>query len=240
MLKIFKDPEELSQFAAEEFSRIAKEAVARQGKFRVALTGGSSPKRMHEILSTQYKDTLPWQDMQFFWGDERYVPIEDDRSNARMAYLTLLNDVPVAHEHIHIMTSTLAPEDFAVEYQKTIEHVFGSQEPHFDLILLGMGEDGHTASLFPGTEVLKEEKKLVASQYLESQEMYRITMTKTLLNYAKNIMFLVFGEAKANTLAEVQEGPYQPEKYPVQMIKPENGTATWLVDEKAAAKLTNK
>ncbi len=240
MLKIFKDPEALSQFAAARFAELAQKAVVEHGQFRVALTGGSSPKRLHELLtSSPYKEKIAWEKTRVFWGDERYVPIEDEQSNARMAFETLLSHVPVPHEHIHIMTSSLLPEEFAAKYEKTIEHVFGNQKPAFDLILLGMGDDGHTASLFPGTPVLQEEKKLVASQYLEKQSMYRITMTKTLLNYARNIIFLVFGEKKAETLANVLEGPYQPEKYPVQFINPESGTVTWLADEEAASKLTD-
>ena len=238
MLKIFSNPEELSQFAARQFSELAQEAVDRNGRFSVALTGGSSPKRLYQILaSSPYKEQIPWQKVHIFWGDERYVPIEDDRSNAKMAFDTLLNHVEVPENQIYVMTSDQPTEAFAKQYERLIQDYFGDAPPVFDLILLGMGDDGHTASLFPETEVLHEKEKLVASLYLPSQEMHRITMTAPLINQAKQITLLVFGKNKAETLQAALKGPHQPDHLPVQLIQAENGQLTWLLDEEAAGRL---
>lgn len=238
MLKIFADPEELSQFVARQFSELAQEAVDRNGRFTVALTGGSSPKRLYQLLaSPPYKEQIPWQKVHVFWGDERYVPIGDDRSNAKMAYDTLLNHVEVPENQIYVMTSNQPAEAFAKQYEQQIKDHFNDTLPIFDLILLGMGDDGHTASLFPETEVVQEKEKLVTSLYLPSQNMYRITMTAPLINQAKQIMMLVFGKNKADTLHAVLKGPHQPNHLPVQLIQPKNGQLTWVVDEEAASHL---
>jgi len=238
MLKIFTNPEELSQFAARQFSELAQEAIDRNGRFTVALTGGSSPKRLYQLLAqSPYKEQIPWQKVHIFWGDERFVPISDDRSNARMAFDTLLKHVDVPENQIHVMTDGQPAEVFAEKYERTIKEHFGEALPAFDLILLGMGDDGHTASLFPETEVLQEKEKLVSSLYLSSQGMHRITMTAPLINQAKQIIMLVFGKKKAATLQAVLKGPHQPGHLPVQLIQPKNGQLTWLVDEEAAAHL---
>jgi 6-phosphogluconolactonase len=238
MLKIFADLEELSQFAARQFSELAQEATDRNGRFSVALTGGSSPKRLHQLLATPpYRAQIPWQKVHIFWGDERYVPMTDDRSNAKMAFDALLHHVDIPENQIHVMTSHLPPETFASQYEQIIKDFFQGAPPIFDLILLGMGEDGHTASLFPETEVLQEKEKLVSSLYLPSQSMHRITMTAPLINQASQVIMLVFGKKKAKTLHQVLKGPYQPEHLPVQLIQPENGELTWLVDEEAASHL---
>lgn len=238
MLKIFADPEELSQYAARQFSELAQEAIDRHGRFTVALTGGSSPQRLHQLLANPpYRDQIPWQKVHVFWGDERYVPLTDDRSNAKMAFDTLLHQVDVPENQIHVMTSDLPPEVFASQYEQTIKDHFQGAPPVFDLILLGMGDDGHTASLFPETEVLHEKEKWVSSLYLPSQHMYRITLTAPLINQAAQVTMLVFGKKKADTLQQVLKGPYQPEHLPAQLIQPENGELTWLVDEEAASHL---
>ena len=238
MLKIFADPEELSQFAARQFSTLAQEAINRNGRFTVALTGGSSPRRLHQLLtSPPYREQIPWQKVHIFWGDERYVPLTDDRSNAKMAFDTLLHHVDVPENQVHIMTNDLPPEVFASQYEQIIKSYFQGAPPIFDLILLGMGEDGHTASLFPETEVLQEKEKLVSSLYLPSQSIHRITMTAPLINQASQVIMLVFGKKKAETLQQVLKGPYQPEHLPVQLIQPENGEQTWLIDEEAASHL---
>jgi 6-phosphogluconolactonase len=238
MLKIFSDPEELSQFAARQFSELAQEAIDRNGRFTVALTGGSSPKRLYQLLaSSPYKEQVPWQKVYIFWGDERYVSIEDDRSNAKMAFDTLLNHVEIPQDQIHVMTSDQPAEAFAKQYERLIQDHFQDKLPVFDLILLGMGDDGHTASLFPETEVVHEKEKLVTSLYLPSQDMYRITMIAPLINQAKQIMMLVFGKDKADTLQAVLKGAHQPNHLPVQLIQPEHGTLTWLLDEAAASRL---
>ncbi|MCC9138344.1 6-phosphogluconolactonase [Pontibacter silvestris] len=242
MLHIFEDKAHLSKAAAELFVQTAREAVQKNGRFTVALTGGSSPVQLYSLLAQQpYLEQIPWQQTFVFWGDERWVPLTDDRSNAKMAKETFLNKVPVPQEQIYPMwKDNMEPEAFAQQYEQQLQKHFGQQAPEFDLILLGMGDDGHTASLFPGTEVLHEESHLVQAYYLEPQSMYRITLTAPLINQAKAICFLTFGSNKASALFEVLEGERNPEKYPSQLIKPQHGKVHWFVDENAASLLAKK
>jgi 6-phosphogluconolactonase len=242
MIRIFKDKEELSQRAAELFVKTAQEAVKSQGRFTVALTGGSSPILLHQLLSqSPYKEQVPWEQTYVFWGDERWVPLTDERSNAKMAYDTLLSKVPIPENHIFPMwQESMDPEAYASQYEEILKDHFSDKAPQFDLILLGMGDDGHTASLFPGTEVLLEGIRWVRAYYLEPQSMYRITLTAPLINQAKKICFLTFGEKKAHALYEVLKGDRNIEKYPSQLIAPTNGEVLWFVDEEAAEKLDYK
>lgn len=241
MLHIFKDPQELSKAAAEMFVKTAREAVQERGKFTVALTGGSSPAHMYQLLAQKpYNELVPWDQTYVFWGDERWIPLSDNRSNARMAFETFLHKAPIPPEQTFQMWGEQEPEAYAAHYEKLIRKHVGQENPRFDLILLGMGEDGHTASLFPGTEVLKEKEKLVEAYYLESQDMYRITLTAPCINQARKIAFLTFGEKKADALYEVLEGDRNPEKYPSQLIQPQQGETIWFVDEAAAQRLSDK
>jgi 6-phosphogluconolactonase len=239
MVQVLAKAEEISKKAAEIFLQSAIEAVEETGRFTVALTGGSSPAGLYKLLATSpYLEQVPWAKTYVFWGDERWVPLTNEQSNARMSFETLLNHVPVPKEQIFAMWADEKPEEFAFKYEQQLQKHFAGEKPRFDLILLGMGDDGHTASLFPGTKVLHEQERFVQAYYLEPQSMYRITLTAPCLNAAKQIVFLVFGEKKSNALHEVLEGVSNVEKYPSQLIKPENGQVTWLVDEAAAAKLT--
>ncbi|MDX5437496.1 MAG: 6-phosphogluconolactonase [Pontibacter sp.] len=242
MLHIFEDKAQLSKAAAALFLKKAREAVEQRGRFTVALTGGSSPVQLYTMLAeSPYLEQVPWQQTFVFWGDERWVPLTDDRSNAKMALDTFLSKVPVPQEQIYPMwEESTTPEAFAAKYEQLLQEHFGQQEPQFDLILLGMGDDGHTASLFPGTEVLNEQKRWVQAYYLEPQAMYRVTLTAPLINQAKTICFLTFGSNKANALHEVLEGAQNPVQYPSQLIKPEHGETLWFVDESAAEKLQDK
>lgn len=240
MIKIFKDQEELSIAAAKLFVQIANEAIKERGIFTVALTGGSSPASLYKLLAQQpYSEQIDWHKAHIFWGDERWVPLSDDKSNAKMAYETLLNHVPIPKEQIYPMwAKDLPPLEFAREYEEVLRQTLGSI-PSFDLILLGMGEDGHTASLFPGTKVLQEKSKWVEAYYLDAQEMHRITLTAPAINQARNIVVMVYGSNKANALHQVLEGSQDITKYPAQLINPPNGTAFWFVDEAAASRLTH-
>lgn len=238
MVTIFKDTSYLSQRAAELFVDAAQEAVQKNGRFTVALTGGSSPKQLYQLLAkAPFKDQVPWEQTFIFWGDERWVPLTDDRSNAKMAKELLLDKVPVPQEQIYPMWEDMEPEAYAQKYEQLLKDHFKDQPPAFDLILLGMGDDGHTASLFPGTEVLQEQSRWVQAYYLESQAMHRITLTAPLINQAKRILFMTFGDNKAPALHEVLEGENNPEKYPSQLIKPQQGEIYWYVDDKAASRL---
>jgi len=240
MIRIFKNEQELSVAAADLFVAAAESAVARCGKFTVALTGGSSPKNLYSLLkSDAYKHRIDWKKVFVFWGDERWVPIEDGLSNAGMAKKILLNETGIPENQIFPMWKPdTKPEERAEAYEQLLrDHLDSSGS--FDLILSGMGDDGHTASLFPGTEVLKEQSKWVAAYYLEPQQMFRITLTAPLINKAKENIVLVFGSNKANAFYEVIEGKRQPEKYPSQLLAPSaGGQLIWLADEAASQKLS--
>ncbi len=239
MLQIFENKAQLSTAAATFFVKAAREAVQQRGRFTVALTGGSSPDLLYTLLTQPpYAGQVPWDKTYVFWGDERWVPLTDELSNARMAQETLLGKVPVPAEQIFPMwAKDTSPEDFAARYEETLRQHFGGEEPRFDLILLGMGDDGHTASLFPGTAVLQEHSHWVRAYYLEPQSMYRVTLTAPLINQARVVCFLVFGDKKAPALHQVLEGDRNSEQYPAQLIQAESGEVLWFVDESAAAKL---
>lgn len=235
MVTVFNDKAEITIHAADIFVAAALNAIQQHGRFVVALTGGSSPVGLYKLLATpEYQDKIDWKKVFVFWGDERWVALDDDLSNAKMSSETLLSHVPIPKGNIFPMYKEgVTPEEYAVEYEQSIKNVAG-ENGQFDLILLGMGDDGHTASLFPGEAVLKEEDKWVAAYYLAPQSMYRITLTAPLLNRAKQIVVITFGENKAPALKEVLYGDYKPEQYPTQLIKPVDGTLLFLTDKAAA------
>lgn len=237
MIQIHNNTEEINTVAADLFINEAQKAIAAKGKFTAVLTGGSSPAGIYKLLaSDDYKNKIDWSKVYIFWGDERWVPLNDDLSNAKMSYSTLLNHVAIPKENIFEMYQDgVTPEDYAVTYEASIKKVLG-EEGKFDLILLGMGDDGHTASLFPGQAVLHEQTKWVDAYYLEPQKMHRITLTAPLINKAEKIVVIAFGEKKAHTLNEVLNGEYNPETYPMQLIKPVSGELLFLVDKNAAGK----
>ncbi|MBL1408506.1 6-phosphogluconolactonase [Sphingobacterium faecale] len=238
MIQIFENTQQLTEAAAALFIDTAKEAIAKNNKFTVALTGGSSPIALHNLLaSADYQQMIDWKKVYVFWGDERWVPFEDDRSNTKMAFETLLNHVPIPEENIYNMYSeTASPEAYATQYEADIKKVVG-EDGVFDLILLGMGDDGHTASLFPHTAILAEDKKWVDAYYLEPQSMYRITLTAPLINKAKNIAVLTFGDKKTDALYEVLEGERNPQEYPSQLLAPSHGKLVFMTDQAAAKRL---
>ncbi len=243
MMHIFPGVEQINGALAQFILSTAQESVARNGRFTIALTGGSSPKKLYELLTgAPYKDELPWQQTYVFWGDERFVPPTDDRYNAKMAYETLLNHVPVPGNQIFPMpySDREKPALIAQQYEELLHKHFGSNPPQFDMILLGMGDDGHTASLFPHTPVLEEKQRWVSEVYHTGQQMYRITLTAPLINQARKVAFLLFGVSKADVLHQVLEGNYQPQHLPTQLIKPASGEAHWFMDEAAASKLSNR
>lgn len=235
MIQIYNNTEEINTKAADLFVASAQKAIAEKGKFTAVLTGGSSPAGIYKLLASDaYKTKIDWSKVFIFWGDERWVPLNDDLNNAKMSYATLLSHVPIPAENIFEMYKDgVTPEDFAVTYEQSVRTVLGD-EGKFDLILLGMGDDGHTASLFPGEEVLNEQTKWVDAYYLAPQKMYRITLTAPLINKAEKIVVVAFGEKKINALKEVTSGEYNPTLYPMQLIKPVSGELLFLVDKIAA------
>lgn len=221
-VKVVNDLDQLYRETADLFSVFAAEAIEQRGKFVVALSGGSSPKAIFKLLASEsYSEKIEWNKVYIFWVDERWVPLEDEKSNARMTFETLLNEVPINKNHIFPMYQEgILPEDFAKKYEEQIKNVLG-EEGRFDFILLGMGDDGHTASLFPGENILNENTKWVDAYYLAPQSMYRITLTAPIINKAENILVVTFGEQKKHALHEVLHGDYNPNVYPLQLIKPE-------------------
>jgi 6-phosphogluconolactonase len=233
-LHISKNADTFNTEVADWLVQYINETLQQQSRFTIALSGGSTPKKLHELLaSDSYKNKIDWSKLHFFWGDERDVPFEDERNNAKMAFDTLLNHVPVVPEQIHIMQTDIAPEKSAEAYEKILHEYFPSTTT-FDLVLLGMGDDGHTLSLFPGNDaVINEQKKWATSLWLEAQNMYRITLTAPVVNLSKCVAFLAIGEKKATILKEVLKGKYQPNIYPSQIIQPK-GQLYWFVDPTAA------
>ncbi|MGK6350181.1 6-phosphogluconolactonase [Parapedobacter sp. DT-150] len=238
MIRKFDDLQLLNAEAAQLFVQAAKEAIAQKGHFTVALTGGSSPVGLYQLLASEpCRSQVQWEQIYVFWGDERWVPLDDERSNARMAFDTLLNQVPVPQAQIFPMWAAgISPEEFAREYERTLRlHLHPDGE--FDLVLLGMGADGHTASWFPHTGVLHEQGKWVVAYYLHAQDMYRITLTVPLINRAARLAIIAYGASKADALYEVLKGARNIEQYPAQLLDSSDERVTWLVDTAAAARL---
>jgi len=241
-LVVCSDAEELNRRAAEQFVRLATESVAATGRFTVALSGGSTPRALYSLLAGEtFQPLVPWSKVYFFWGDERCVPPDHPESNYGMARVTMLERVPVPTENVYrVPTENGNAQRVAAEYERILRIFFGfneGQQPRFDLILLGLGEDGHTASLFPGTTAL-EETGTVTSNDIQRLETPRITLTLPAMNEAAHIVFLVSGSSKALVLKEVLEGQDQPTRFPAQSIQPVQGELLFLVDRAAASELT--
>ncbi len=236
MVKIYDDDLAVSVAAADFFVNTAVESVKEKGRFSVALSGGGSPKKLYELLATdKYRNQIPWEDVYIFWGDERFVPRDDEQNNAKMAFDVFLSHIPVPEENIFPIPIAMTPRESAAEYEKNLHTYFHNTEPSFDLVLLGLGENGHTASLFPETSVLDKKNLWVSEVYVENQKMYRITLTAPVINKAKNIVFIVFGENKAEIISNILQGAYRPKMWPAQLIKPVNGNLIWMLDEDAAS-----
>ena len=244
-IEIAESREELNRRAAEHFVRIAQDAITNNGHFTVALAGGSTPGSLYQLLaSPEYRTRIDWSRVYFFFGDERCVPPTSEDSNYRMAKESILEPQGIDHANVFRWRTELDnPEKIAEDYERTIRRVFreidnpfvGDDIPTFDLILLGMGADGHTASLFPFSPALRENDKIAAANHVEKLDADRVTLTFPILNHAANVIFLISGEDKAETLAEVLQGEFDPDKLPSQEVEPLEGTLLWVAD-KAAAK----
>lgn len=236
---VCRDLGDLSRRVAEEFVGLAKDKASRAGRFTVALAGGSTPKGLYSLLATpESHRRIDWRQVYLFWGDERCVPPDHAESNYRMANESLISRVPIPEGNVYRMNGKQDPKASASRYEATLKRAFQLSEkeiPRFDLVLLGMGEDGHTASLFPDSEALEETRRLVAAVYVEKLKSHRLTLTFPILNHAANVFFLVAGGSKAKILREVLLGQDGTEKYPAQRIKPNNGRVLWFVDQPAAS-----
>ena len=214
MIRVCDDLEALSNAAAELFAAEARQAVKDRGRFAVALAGGDTPHRTYELLAQEpFRDLVPWQNTHIFWGDERCVPADDPRNNASMARQALLDHVPVPSEQVHPMVCDRSPRKAAVAYEALLRGFFADGRPRFDLILLGLGENGHTASLFPGTSVLDEQQHWVADVYLAEEGLHRLTLTAAAINQAALVVFLVSGCGKAPILRKVLEEVTEPAQH---------------------------
>lgn len=242
-VRVVRDVEALSRAAAEACIVAAQDAVARSGRFTFVLTGGSTPKPLYSLLASdpQLRARFPWQQTFFFFGDERFVPPDDPQSNYRMANEAMLSKAPIDASQVFRMKGELADAaEAASEYEQQLKGFFQlatGHMPRFDLVLMGMGANAHTASLFPHCQAMHERRRLVTSEWIDEVKQYRITMTVPVFNHAAQLVFLVAGRDKAPALKSVLEGPYEPEEYPSQLIAPEQGNLAWLVDEAAAAQL---
>ena len=240
-LLVFADPAALARAAAEELTRRIVAAVRANGRAAVALSGGSTPKVLYALLADEpaFRERLPWAQTHFFFGDERHVSPDDKDSNFRMAREAMFDKLGgiLPAENVHrIMAETADAYSAAAEYAQQLAAFFGQDAPCFDVTLLGMGPEGHTASLFPGTTGLREMSS-VAAAYIEKLAAYRITFTPSTLKNSAVLLLLVAGKDKADTLATVLEGPSEPDKFPVQGISARDGETLWLLDQAAAAKL---
>jgi 6-phosphogluconolactonase len=235
MIQTFADKEALSRSAAELIADQAVQIVAQQGRCSLALSGGSTPQRTYELLAqAPFRERVPWANVHLFWGDERCVPPGDQRSNYRMTKLALLDHVPIPAANLHRIRGELPPQDGAADYEREVKQFFAGRDPSFDLVLLGLGDNGHTASLWPGTPVVHETERWLAEVYVAEQDLWRVTMTARLLNEAALTAFLVSGAAKAPVVREIRTGPFQPDHWPAQLIKPRTGRLLWLLDREAA------
>jgi 6-phosphogluconolactonase len=239
-IEILIDPDNLARAAAHRIVAHSKDAVSQRSHFTIALSGGSTPKRLYELLANadqEYFSQIPWDQVQFFWTDERHVGPDHPDSNYRMVNEAMLSKVPLESAQVHRMLGELTdPDEAALRYESELSKTFDSEPPRFDLVLLGLGNDGHTASLFPGTTALQEQNRLVTAPWVEKLNSHRLTMTLPLLNNAAAIVFLVSGADKSDILSQVLDGPSG--KLPAQSIRPVNGNLIWLVDRAAAAHLT--
>jgi len=238
MIRIYNDLESLSQAAAELFTIQSRQASLICGRFSVALSGGETPRRLFEILATSpYRERIHWDEVHIFWSDERCVSENDPRNNARMARQTLLDQVPIPTANIHPIRCAESPQQAAIQYERELREFFSVQNPNFHLVLLGLGANGHIASLFPHTEVLNEQGRWVSEVYISELGMYRITFTAPFINQANQVVFLVSGRDKSSVLKNVLEGTYKPHKLPAQLIRPNGAQPIWLVDMAASRKL---
>lgn len=242
-VRIVADADALAREAAELFIAASNEAVARNGSASIALSGGSTPKLMGRLLTEDgYRERVPWDKLHIFWGDERWVPLDSAESNAGEAKRAFLDTVGIPAGRVHpFETEGVTPEESAARYESLVRSTAGDAGvPSFDLILLGMGDDGHTASLFPGTDAIHEAERLVVAHFVPKLDTTRLTFTPPLINAAQNVAFLAAGAGKAERLAEVLDGPIELDRLPSQVIRPGNGGPIWIVDRAAAASLAKQ
>jgi 6-phosphogluconolactonase len=239
-LHIYFSPAQLAQSAADRIADVAERALSQTGRFILGLAGGNSPRLTYELLTdSRYKRIIDWNHVHVFWGDERCVPPNHQDSNYRMAKTALLDLVDIPATRIHRIQGEIDPQTAADRYESELRDYFegrvGIARARFDLLLLGLGADGHTASLFPGTPAIRETERWTAAQYIDKLDAWRITLTPPAINAAKTIMFLATGEDKAEAVQKVLTAPFDPDAVPAQIVKPDDGNVIWMLDSAAAA-----
>lgn len=238
-ISISPNAQALAAEAARRFAVLARGSIGERGRFVVALSGGSTPKVLLRLLAMPpYRDTLDWSRIHVAWGDERCVPPDDAQSNYRMAREALLAHVPIPAGNVHRMPAENPDHEAAAnDYAATLRTLFGDAAPRFDLIHLGLGTEGHTASLFPGSPALEERERWVAAPFVEKLDAYRITLTPPVLNAAREVQFLAAGKDKAAIVRDILHAPHNPTELPAQIVAPTDGRLVWLLDAAAAAEL---
>lgn len=235
-VNIFDSPDEALKNLAENFVSQASHSIAKHSRFSVALSGGTSPKKLYEILATpDFRYRVDWNNVYFFFGDERNVPQTDKDSNYLMAKTALFDPLAIEDSHVFPVNTSLPPVEAAAQYMTDIHYFFIGSEPHFDLILLGLGDNSHTASLFPHTPVLYDKSVNVKEVFLPDQQAYRITFTAPLINLAHHISFLVYGKGKAEAVRNILEEQQNYDEFPAQLIVPVHGSLQWYLDQDAAS-----
>jgi 6-phosphogluconolactonase len=241
-LIILDDAQSLYVHAAEEIAHFAGEAICTHAEFMLCLTGGSTPAATYELLAERFRLSVDWKEVQFFWGDERCVPANDPASNFGMANRTMLSRLDLRPEQIHRIRGEDPPEQAAREYEEDLRTSFGIGEgefPRFNLTLVGMGDNVHVESLFPGSPALHERRRLAIAVEVDAPQRHRVTITPPVLNNSARVMFLVQGAAKAAAVKSALEGPRDPDRYPAQIIDPPHGEVIWLLDRPAASLLSH-
>lgn len=235
-INVFDTEDAVLNGLAKFFVATAASSIANHGQFSVALSGGNSPKKLYELLASPvYKDKVEWEKVHFFFGDERYVPQTDPQSNYLMAKKALLEPLELSYRQIFPVDTSVSPDEAAAKYTNDINLYFAGFDARFDLVLLGLGDNSHTASLFPHTPVLHDKTASAKAVFLEDQQVYRITMTAPLINQAHHVVYLVYGAGKAEAVHHVIEDKKDIENYPAQLIKPTGGELQWFLDSPAAA-----
>ena len=246
-VEIFPTPMEMSEAAARLFTARAAAAVSLRGRFIAALSGGKTPVTLYTMLTQKpFTSQIPWARVHLFWVDERCVPPDHEDSNYRMVRERLLDHVPILPDNVHRMRGEMDPVEAAARYEEGMRQFFSSSQssegafPVFDLVLLGLGGDGHTASLFPGTRAIRESARWVLGHYVDAKKGWRITLTPPVINAARMAVFTVAGAGKAAVLKDVMEGPFRPDFLPAQIVRPDSGNLLWMLDREAAALLKGK
>ena len=238
---IFNDVDSVCKAAADHIVALSKKTIAEKGRFTIALSGGNTPRKLYELMSQPfYADSTDWKNIFIFWSDERCVPASDENNNSHMAFNSLLNKIQIPAENIFPIPVNFEPAKAASMYEQTLQAFFKEAVPVFDLILLGLGDNGHTASLFPYTSILSETKHIVKEVFVEEVNAYRISFTSHLINNASHILFLVTGEAKAEIVKIIFSKTNDSQKYPVLLINPANTNPDWFLDQPAASQLQIK